>query len=525
LTPATGSTTRVIDLASAATPPNAIIFGAAGDALGSALGIGNPNAGTDDDLIVGAPGADRPALTGGPAALADTGATYIFFGGANLNPGAGGGTTKVFDITSTSAGLRPGISIYGADTGDQMGATVASDDVTGDGTDDLVIGAPGGDGRTGAVRADSGEAYVIPGRPDLNPPSGASELRIDVSGGGGGFIRPTIFGAAAGDRAGSTVAIGRFNIDDNQDQIPDLFVSSPFANSSEGFVSMFFGGTMLTAFAELDLVSSGQDNVRFLGQAAGDELGWALATADLNNDRGSDIILGAPFADNSARTNNGEVYIVLAEAEDIPPPPNQPPTVRVLTPNGGGTVQGGANFTITWEADDPNGDETIAGFDIFLSLNGGTSFNTIIATGVSGAARSFVWAVPTGLNTTTARVRVRVTDDRGATAQDDSDSNFAITDVGVTVTLTSPNGGESFKFGQMVQIQWTVPVAQEAQVEGFDLFYSTDGGVTFPGIIAFDPLNPALSAGVRTFDWTVPNVCISQGRVLVVATSLTGAQS
>jgi hypothetical protein len=261
----------------------------------------------------------------------------------------------------------------------------------------------------------------------------------------------------------------------------------------------------------------------------GDELGWAIATADLNNDHGGDLIVGAPFANAAVaagvRTQAGVVFILPSTTS--PPPVNQPPTVQVTAPNGGEVLQVGQNFDIKWTASDPNGDATIQKFNIQLSTDGGTNFNFTIAPNVAGTARMFTWFVPIGFNTTQGRIRLIATDTGSLTGQDDSNANFTITDAGATATLTSPNGGQTLRFGQQFSITWTVPTVGEAGVKGFDLSLSTDSGLTFPIKIApgSDPAQPALGAAVRSFLWTVPSVCTSKTRVAVVTTSITNLRT
>jgi len=256
----------------------------------------------------------------------------------------------------------------------------------------------------------------------------------------------------------------------------------------------------------------------------GDEIGWAIATGDVNNDHGGDLIVGAPFANavtpGGTRTQAGVVYVLPSTTS--PPPVNVPPTVHVTAPNGGETLQVGQQFDIKWDASDLNGDATIQKFEVRLSTDGGSNFNLVITPNVQGSSRKFTWTVPIGFNTTQGRVRVIATDDQSATGQDDSDANFTITDTGATGTITAPNGGEILKFGQQFTITWTVPTAAAASVKGFDLLLSTDGGSTFPIQIAprSDPSQPALGQGIRTFVWTVPSFCTSTARVAVVTTSV-----
>lgn len=200
--------------------------------------------------------------------------------------------------------------------------------------------------------------------------------------------------------------------------------------------------------------------------------------------------------------------------------PNQPPTVVVRTPNGGEVVELGKTFLITWSADDPQGQNTIFKFDIQLSTDGGIGFPLTIAQNVSGAATSFTWQANVGFTSFNAKVRIIVYDNNGATGQDDSDGTFSIVDNGVPVTLVSPNGGETLSFGQVTTVSWSVPAFSAGRIGSYSLFYSLDGGANFVFSIA-----SGLSPSTTSFLWSVPPLCANRVRVLVVATTVTGASS
>jgi hypothetical protein len=504
-TPPVPNVTGVIDLT--VIPPPVRIFGTDGSLFGSSLAIGNVNAAGSGDIIVGAPKANRPA----PTAATDTGAAYVVFGGANLTPAAG--PSKNFDI----AVIDQSVSIYGENTGDHLGASVASGDVTGDGTADIILGAPDADGPSDG-RADAGEAYVISGNASIPVRINVSITNVNVN--------LTVFGAFAGDHTGSTVGLGVLTVATNTDAIPEVLIGSPGALLNKGSVAALYGGASLTAIASRDLLL-GQDDLRVFGQNPDEELGWAFTALDIDSNRGGDLAISAPFASLGlpSRPKAGKVFVLRVPNADVPPI-NQPPLVQVTAPNGGENLNGGSTFNITWTASDPDGDATLQSFEIRLSTDSGANFNTIIASNLAGTARSFTWTVNGGLNTNSARIRVVATDTTSLTATDVSNANFSITDPGVSVHLLTPNGGEMLTFGQTFRITWEVPTALEAQVKGFDLFLSTDGGTTFPTSIRSAPIDPAIAKEVRLFDWVVPSgVCSSMTRVLVVATSVTGARS
>ncbi|MFY9607142.1 MAG: hypothetical protein WAU45_00845 [Blastocatellia bacterium] len=506
-------TTKVIDLN--ASPAPVRIFGKAESHFGSALAIADVNGGGAGDLLVGAPRANRPDAVD----VIETGATFGVLGGVNLNP-TPPATTKTFDIGATQQNL----SIYGEVSGDHLGAGLAVGNVTNEGANDICIGAPQSAG-PGGFRPSCGQAYVIAGGPALNPPGAATERRINVS-----FATAslTVIGAAPGDRLGSAVAAGVVNTQGNTDLFPDLLLGAPGALSNRGSAHILFGGSNLLIFPGRDLALN-QDDVRITGQAPADEFGWAIGTGDFDNNGGGDIAAGAPFNDvqivaGANRTDAGRAYVLLAAANTVPPQ-NNPPTVTLTDPNGGELVGGGGTFQITWTADDPDGADTIDSFELRLSTDGGSTFNTIIASNVDGTLRAFTWNIPIGVNTTMARVRITVVDNTAGTAQDDSNEDFSINDTGVALAVLTPNGNETLRFNQTFKITWVVGTGFEDRVKGFDVFFTTNNGATFTPITQVNPTQPALPATARELDWVVPQFCTSTARVVVTATSTTNAVS
>lgn len=72
------------------------------------------------------------------------------------------------------------------------------------------------------------------------------------------------------------------------------------------------------------------------------------------------------------------------------------------------------------------------------------------------------------------------------------------------VVLDAPNGGEAFRVGSLVTIQWHVAISHP--VQNWDLWYSTTGiGGPFVSIATDLPAGSNQVGSVHTFDWKVPD--------------------
>ena len=83
---------------------------------------------------------------------------------------------------------------------------------------------------------------------------------------------------------------------------------------------------------------------------------------------------------------------------------------------------------------------------------------------------------------------------------------MVISEQGLTLTVTTPNGGEVLTPGQQVNIQW-----QSSGAISHTVKLSTDGGNTFTDI------SPQLSGLTQSFLWTVPNLSTNQARIRIAA--------
>ncbi len=257
----------------------------------SVAGAGDVNGDGFADLIIGAYFGDR---TGDDNA----GEAYVVFGRAS-------GWSASLDLSTLNG--TTGFRVLGADPNDFAGFSVAgAGDVNGDGFDDVIIGARGGDpgGRDGA-----GEAYVVFGRAsgwsstfDVSTISGANGFRLD--------------GIDAGDQFGYVVAgAGDVNGDGLADLIVGAQTGDPGGRSDAGETYIVFGRTSGWGAAEAMSALDGTNGFRLDGVDQLDNAGFSVASAgDINADGFDDLIIGALFADPGGDSNAGETYVVFGRA-------------------------------------------------------------------------------------------------------------------------------------------------------------------------------------------------------------------
>lgn len=275
------------DMNLASDQPAVTIIGAeSGDRLGENTAIGDVNGDGVLDLLIAATFADGPANE-----RPNAGEIYVILGPApTLVDIARGGQTA---------------TIVGIDPGDQLGHSIATGDVNGDGADDLLLGAVSADG-PGNAQNIMGEVVLILSAVDL-PES------LDVAAGGTAAL---IYGAGTEHRLGRAVALG----DTNGDRLSDLLFDEPKAPSADGTlekvgaIRLLYGGSH-----EYPSTASAAD-FTFYGLDEGDVLGDqvygipTLVAVDMDGDGLDDVIATAPAADgpNNQREGAGEAFIAFA---------------------------------------------------------------------------------------------------------------------------------------------------------------------------------------------------------------------
>ncbi len=154
--------------------------------------------------------------------------------------------------------------------------------------------------------------------------------------------------------------------------------------------------------------------------------------------------------------------------------------ITVTAPNGLEALKVGDTYAVTWQS------SNIPLVDIEYSSDNGANWTTV-TTGVNAAAGLYNWTVPTN-PTSTGLIRIR--DSQHHEINDQSDQNFKI----ISLTLTSPTGGEGWEIGDTKQITWTHGGVSTIKIE-----YSSDNGSNWNTIIQ------NVNADDLSYDWTVPN--------------------
>ncbi len=265
------------------------ISGPGGNAFfGDSVAVGDVNGDRRNDIIVGSTFANDPGRQ-----LANVGAVFVIFGSAGLPR-----------TIETAKGQQNAV-IYAADPFDELGDTVISGDVNGDGIDDIIATAEAADGPNND-RDVAAEVHVVLGRPDLSGTLRISNGDQDVS----------IYGAEAHDTLGFSLASGDLNGDVADDIIMGArLADGPLNKRPEaGEVYVVFGSADLPK--DIDILLEQQDLTIF-GADPSDFLGSSEAVGDVDGDGSSELLLGTGFGAGAANAR-----FASGEASVLAPLPN-----------------------------------------------------------------------------------------------------------------------------------------------------------------------------------------------------------
>ncbi len=176
-------------------------------------------------------------------------------------------------------------------------------------------------------------------------------------------------------------------------------------------------------------------------------------------------------------------------------------TITVTSPNGGESWQVGTTHNITWTS-------TAAGSTVRIELYSGTSRYARITSSTPNDG-SYSWSIPSNyLRYTNYRIRVT---DIGSGVYDQSNSYFTLV-YPPTVTVTSPNGGESWQVGTTHNITWTTTNAGSTVWIG--LYSGTSRYATITSSTAND----------GSYPWSIPSNYSPRTNYRILVTDLASGE-
>ncbi|MDP8315183.1 MAG: Ser-Thr-rich GPI-anchored membrane family protein [Candidatus Celaenobacter antarcticus] len=171
--------------------------------------------------------------------------------------------------------------------------------------------------------------------------------------------------------------------------------------------------------------------------------------------------------------------LVLISCEGTGP---EPPVyyITVTSPNGGETWQMGTTHNITW-------DDNIAS-NVKIELYKSGSFYRTISNSTSSDG-TYSWSIPTDL-TESSSYKVKITSTSNSSVYDNSNNYFTIEEADY-ITVTSPNGGETWQMSTSHNISWDDNISSNVKIELYKSgsFYRTLSSST---------------ASDGTYNWSIP---------------------
>lgn len=256
-----------------------------GDNSGSSLAFGDIDGDNIEDIIIGAIYGD-----GFGNFQPDCGEVYIIYGDSTSNLGS------ILNLST-----QADITIYGNNSGDNVGSSITTGDIDGDGKDDIIIATY----LSSEYTTESGAVYIIFGDERSNFDS---EINLSTS------ADIKFLGTGLNDHTGSSVASGDINNDGKDEIIIGAKDYDDASESSAGAVYVIFGDLKSNLNP---MMYSWDADIIFIGDHSDDRLGSAVAVGNVDDDEYVDIIMSATGSKgkDQSRPNSGTTYVVFGNTE------------------------------------------------------------------------------------------------------------------------------------------------------------------------------------------------------------------
>lgn len=194
------------------------------------------------------------------------------------------------------------------------GKPVDMGDFDGNGCGDLAITGQNSSHPLGEWRGSVGHVRVL-----MNVCQIAGRMPVDQTVSGQNFF--TIFGAYAGDMAGTETYVADFNADGYDDLLLTAQNNDGLNQdmSNAGAAYVLFGNPNMASRTDIDLLNPPTDVIAFYGAYAEDRLGLWVEGGDFDGDGFHDLLIGANQADgvDNSRSNAGEVWVIYGAADMV----------------------------------------------------------------------------------------------------------------------------------------------------------------------------------------------------------------
>lgn len=230
---------------------------------------------------------------------------------------------------------------------------------------------------------------------------------------------------------------------------------------------------------------------------------WSVPNLATNQAR-IQVIARDAMGNSGMDISDADFTIIRSNSGD-----NTPPTVTITAPKPGDILNGNAMATINFSGTD---NVAVTSYNIFFAMDG-NSFNTTLATGLSGSTTSFNFKVP-AINSNVAAIRVEALDAAGNRGTATVSQLNVITDTTQpTVTVTSPKNKDKLVGGKAFNVTFTSQ--DNVAIVSHDIQISLDG-------TNFTPLATGLPGNITSAMVTIPNTKTKMAMIRVIAKDAAG---
>jgi hypothetical protein len=197
----------------------------------------------------------------------------------------------------------------------------------------------------------------------------------------------------------------------------------------------------------------------------------------------------------------------------LPASPTAPSVPQSFT-----ATPGNAQVTLNWSAPASNGGSTITSYYIYRgTTSGGESY----VTAVGGTTYSYTDTGRTNGTPYYYQVSAVNSVGEGSRCAERSATPVAIGSP-PGLTLTSPNGSESWAPGSVQNLTWSV-MGDTSSIHHFSLYYTVDGGNSWERVLTAAGAVVYGAPADRSYAWTVPDRFSSHAKVIVYAMNATSS--